>query len=183
MRRSWGVALHRCIVLVILGVVPSLAEAAVQQTKALLSAGGARMSGGAHVANGNVGDVAVGLSHLGATLAEHGFWAGNLHELVGVDPVDGVPRREGLGAPVPNPARSAISMGLELPTVTRVTVRAFDVSGRMVRELIDGVVGAGVTHVGWDLRRRSGTRVPAGLYFVRMETTHDTHFRRLVVLD
>lgn len=162
-------------------VLAPSSEGSAQQTRSLLSAGGARMTGGAYVANGNVGDVVAGVSQLGATVIEHGFWSGVSSPPVAVEP--GWPLREQLRMPAPNPARAAIGFGLELPRATRTRIRVCDVSGRTVRTLFDGVMNPGVIPLQWDLRLPTGDRVPPGLYFILMSTAERLHSRRFIVLD
>jgi hypothetical protein len=62
----------------------------------------------------------------------------------------------------------------------RVTVR--DVSGRMVRRLIDGVVGAGQRSVTWDGRDDAGRLLPPGVYFCSVESSASRSTRRIAML-
>ena len=63
-----------------------------------------------------------------------------------------------------------------------VTIKVYDVTGRRVRTLVEGEVGAGRRDVAWDLRDQGGNRVSAGLYFARMETSEKRATERIVVL-
>ena len=51
-----------------------------------------------------------------------------------------------------------------------VTVSVYDVNGRRIARLFDGVEGPGVHQVDWDATNESGDRVPTGLYLVRLRT-------------
>jgi hypothetical protein len=63
----------------------------------------------------------------------------------------------------PNPIRDAAVIELG-PSVTRGTVIAvFDLGGRRVRDLGRATTGT----IAWDARDDQGTRLPAGVYFVR----------------
>jgi hypothetical protein len=85
---------------------------------------------------------------------------------------------------LPNPARRRVIVYLPSPRADAV-LRVFDVTGREVRAI--GVGSGGV--VEWDLRNRSGRRVPAGVYMLeggRMKDEGGSRIResrRVVVLD
>jgi len=52
---------------------------------------------------------------------------------------------------------------------TRVSLRVYDVQGRMVRTLVDRNEPAGPHTVVWDGTDDSGRRVSSGTYFARIE--------------
>jgi hypothetical protein len=75
---------------------------------------------------------------------------------------------------VPNPLRSAtrIPFALSAPASVRLTV--FDVAGRRVRAILDGVpYPAGDHTAGWDGRDEAGGLAPQGIYFLRLEAGED----------
>ena len=74
-----------------------------------------------------------------------------------------------LAPPWPNPARERVQVGFALPRSTRVSLAIYDVMGRKMRQVADGVLPAGGHVERWDLRDASGSEARAGLYFVRME--------------
>ena len=88
--------------------------------------------------------------------------------LVAVDP--GVsPRITRLIAAYPNPFRSpSTTIAFELSRETPVTIEVFDVSGRKVRTLQDGVLSADRHSVTWTGVSDAGRRVAPGVYFVRL---------------
>ncbi len=81
-----------------------------------------------------------------------------------------------LDAPAPNPAssRSAFQLHLDRPQPVRVDV--FDVLGRRVSTLYEGMLPAGVHPFALDVRR-----LPAGLYVVRARGAEAQVTRRLIV--
>jgi hypothetical protein len=87
------------------------------------------------------------------------------------DPTAGarVPTRLGLTAS-PNPFRSAASARLNLPVAGRVRVAVYDVSGRVVRTLVDDEMQAGSHSLRWDGRDEGGRRVANGTYLFKAET-------------
>jgi hypothetical protein len=85
--------------------------------------------------------------------------------------------------PAPNPARGATTLRLSLPEPGRVTVDAYDIVGRHVRRLVDGVQPAGMTALTWDLTNAEGRRLPAGTYFVRADLAGTVFQHRMVVVN
>ncbi len=84
--------------------------------------------------------------------------------------------------PRPNPARAGADLGWELPREARVSLAVYDLGGRRVALLADGVMGEGRQSLRWNAQDDAGRAVPAGLYFVRFETPGLTRVSRLVLL-
>ncbi|MBT8400970.1 MAG: PKD domain-containing protein, partial [Rhodothermia bacterium] len=104
-----------------------------------------------------------------------------------VSPPD-IPERFSLDQNYPNPfnPETTIQFTLEGPTTVRLVV--FDVSGRVVRTLIDGSrMASGPHRVSWDARDGSGNPLASGTYFYRLDASaeggsQETHFTRKMVL-
>ena len=71
-------------------------------------------------------------------------------------------------APAPNPARSTSQIAWSQPRAGAARLEIYDVGGRRVRTLMDGVQTAGEHAESWDLTDGGGVRVGAGLYFARL---------------
>lgn len=82
-------------------------------------------------------------------------------------------------APVPNPATNSTSVAFRVGTADRVRLTITDVSGRTVRRLHDGVIGAGRHVQSWDGRTDRGEMAPAGVYFIRLQTAAGTKTQRV----
>jgi hypothetical protein len=87
-----------------------------------------------------------------------------------------------LAGAFPNPSRGATTIRLALPRATDVSLSIYDVSGRLVRKLLEGPMPAGERDVGWDGRDDSGREVAAGLYLVRVEADDLTETGKLALL-
>jgi hypothetical protein len=93
------------------------------------------------------------------------------------------PDRLQLGAPYPNPGRGLVSFRLVVPASDeRTEVGVFDLSGRRVRALVDGVLPAGERTLQWDGRSDDGRSARSGVYFVRVMTRAETQSRRILFL-
>ena len=77
-----------------------------------------------------------------------------------------------LASPYPNPSRGASTLEFVIGGAAggRVSaeIQIYDVSGRLVRRLIQGEFEPGVYRAVWNGDRDSGARVGAGVYFARM---------------
>ena len=99
--------------------------------------------------------------------------------LVSVDPGLETTKALALRA-FPNPSRAVTTLEFDVPSKRAGTVRVFDVAGRMVRELQNGLLTVGRHQVLWDGRDGAGNRVTPGLYFVRARLG-DLEQRRTIV--
>jgi len=70
----------------------------------------------------------------------------------------------------PNPFRGTATIRFTLATPTNVNVSIFDVSGRLVRTLVDGAMGQGEHNQTWDGADNGGHRVGGGIFWMKMHT-------------
>jgi hypothetical protein len=68
----------------------------------------------------------------------------------------------------PNPFNPVTTIPYDVATPGHITLRIYDVSGRLVRTLQDGHKGIGRYHVDWEGRNDAGTSVSTGIYFYRL---------------
>ena len=81
-----------------------------------------------------------------------------------------VPSDYVLGGNYPNPFNPSTSFEFTLPLDKRVSVRIYDVSGRLVRTLVNGEYFAEGTHtVTWNGRDDGGQPVASGAYIYTLE--------------
>jgi len=92
------------------------------------------------------------------------------------------PRSSQLGSSHPNPFSASTVVSFSLLKREAVTLRIFDLRGRLVRSLVDRVAEAGNHTVRWDARNEQGATVPAGVYFYKLTTPNDEQSRRVVVI-
>jgi hypothetical protein len=63
-----------------------------------------------------------------------------------------------------------------------VSVRVFNVSGRLVRELSHGTLGEGAHEFTWDTRDGVARRVPSGMYLVQLTVDGSSSTRKVIVV-
>jgi hypothetical protein len=100
--------------------------------------------------------------------------------VAGVGPTD-APQHAMLQAAMPNPFQARTVLAYDLARQSRVALRIYDISGRLVRSLVSGEVQeAGRHSIEWDGRDGAGATTGAGLYFGRLDAGRESDVRRLV---
>ncbi len=88
-----------------------------------------------------------------------------------------------LGPARPNPFGGRTRVTYAIPEDgVRVAIRVFDVSGRLVKTLAEGVGTAGRHTVEWNGRDENGNTVASGVYFYRMNAGAFTQIRKMTLL-
>jgi hypothetical protein len=82
----------------------------------------------------------------------------------------------------PNPFRADVALRYSVPHRGRVLVRVFDVGGRLVGDVVDQMTAVGWHEVRWNGRDREGVRLPAGVYFARLEFAGGSASAKIVLL-
>lgn len=83
--------------------------------------------------------------------------------LASLTAADAGPPRFGFEAPLPSPARRSTSLTFTLVEPSRVSLVAYDVSGRVAAHLVEDRLDAGPHTFAWNV-----ARTPAGVYFCRL---------------
>jgi hypothetical protein len=87
-----------------------------------------------------------------------------------------------LGEARPNPFSDRTTIFFELPVSVRVQILIYDVSGRLVRTLIDETRSPGGQSAEWDGADDTGRRVGGGIYFYAMRAGGYHSQRRMTLL-
>ncbi len=92
------------------------------------------------------------------------------------------PKAYRLAQNYPNPFNPSTTIKFGMKAKGLVTVRIYDVAGRLVRTLVNEVKDAGAYSAVWDGRNNLGANVASGIYFYRMETAGFQATKKLVLL-
>jgi len=87
-----------------------------------------------------------------------------------------------LGQCYPNPFNPSTTIGFTLGEAAHVRLAVYDVSGRLVRELMDDRRGAGLHSEIWDGTDRANRGVSSGVYFYRLEAGAFMETKKMVLL-
>jgi len=83
----------------------------------------------------------------------------------------------------PNPFNPATTIAYRLTGAARVTLRIYDLSGQLIRELVGGAEQVAGSHeVTWRGRTETGRTVASGTYIYRLDAGGHTMCRRLTLL-
>jgi hypothetical protein len=77
---------------------------------------------------------------------------------------------------------SDVTIEFYVATDSHVALEIFDVQGRNLATLVDGVMEAGTHSVTWNVRTASGVKAPAGVYFARVRNAQGFDTRKIVVV-
>ena len=92
------------------------------------------------------------------------------------DSIDSAPLKFELGN-YPNPFNPTTVIKYEVPKETHVTITIYDVLGRKVETLVDGIETAGIHEVTYD-----GSRLASGVYFYRLTTPTYSKVMKMLTL-
>ena len=81
-----------------------------------------------------------------------------------------VPDKAFLGTTVPEPFVDRTQVHFGLAQAGPVTLAVYSIEGRVIRELMSGVLGAGTFDASWDGRDAAGNAVTSGRYFLKLST-------------
>ncbi len=106
-----------------------------------------------------------------------------LSESSGVDPGD-EPVQTGLHLErsFPNPFGLSTSIAYSLPADTHVRLCVYNIAGRRVAVLEDGVRDAGPNRTAWNGRDEDGRELGSGIYFARLDAGGETRTAKLMLL-
>jgi flagellar hook assembly protein FlgD len=79
----------------------------------------------------------------------------------------------------PNPFRQATAIRYTLAKREHAKIAVYDVNGRRVRTLVDGVQDPGELTLRWDGRNDEGRDLAPGVYFVRYRVGNDLFWRKI----
>ena len=83
----------------------------------------------------------------------------------------------------PNPFNPVTSIRYGITDRAHVTLRVYDVRGRLVRTLVDEVQNPDANHrVEWNGRNNAGNPVASGVYFYKLNAKNFTKTRKMVLL-
>ncbi len=96
--------------------------------------------------------------------------------------VDKLPETTEMENAYPNPFNPQTKIAYNLAIDTNVNITVFDLLGRQVKSLFNGNQTAGSHHVYWNAMNETGSTVPSGCYFIRMQTENSTQMQKVLLM-
>lgn len=98
-------------------------------------------------------------------------------------PITQDPKSFSLIANTSNPTKGYTSFSYSTTQQGRVSLKVYDGAGRLVRELVDGLLEpAGTKTVSWNGKDENHRPVATGIYFIRLSTENKTATKKMVVV-
>ena len=82
----------------------------------------------------------------------------------------------------PNPFNPKTQISFSLQQAGHASLKVYDASGRMVKNLADGIMDAGEQTITWNGMDEGGNRVASGVYFYRLVSGEQVISKRMVLL-
>jgi|GEM_PF-2505652 len=94
----------------------------------------------------------------------------------------GMPTEFALNQNYPNPFNPTTSISFSVPNDAQVVLQVFDVTGALVKTLVDQAVRAGNMQVAWDGTNSFGGKVSSGVYLYRMQAGSFVTAKKMVLM-
>ncbi len=105
-----------------------------------------------------------------------------------------MPKVYWLSQTYPNPAIQKTEIRFQVPGVrnqkldirhltSNISLKVYDMGGRLVKTLIDEKKGPGYYQVVWNMRDNTGKQLSSGIYFYKLETPKFTATRKLIIVQ
>lgn len=82
----------------------------------------------------------------------------------------------------PNPFYNNVTIKYSTTDLGKVNLKIYDLTGKVVRTLVNGEQSAGSHTTSWNGRDENGTKVPAGIYFYEFTTSTDKVTKKITLL-
>ncbi|NQT97520.1 MAG: T9SS type A sorting domain-containing protein [Candidatus Marinimicrobia bacterium] len=102
--------------------------------------------------------------------------------VVAIDEQPVVPEKFALHANYPNPFNPVTRIRYDLSEVSQVKLTIYDMLGREVRTLVNGVQQPGQMEITWDGTDQFGRMVGAGVYLYRIQANKNIATRKMILL-
>jgi hypothetical protein len=91
-------------------------------------------------------------------------------------------QRPALSQSYPNPFKSQTIIRYVLPTNSNVSLAIYDISGRLVKSLINQPQESGIYSVNWNGKDGSGKNLAQGIYIYRLKTNNYADTKRMILI-
>ena len=93
-----------------------------------------------------------------------------------------VPEKFYVSSNYPNPFNPSTSFYVDMPESGNLSIKIFDVNGRMVKELTNTYVNQGRIQSRWSGKNEFDIMSPTGIYFLQVETSSNYHVQKLALV-
>lgn len=80
----------------------------------------------------------------------------------------------------PNPFKNSANFNYKIKTEARVSVEVYDLSGKIIRNIFNGIMRSGRHTTSWDGRDEHGVEMPAGIYIIKCQVGEYQETKQLI---
>ncbi|MEK0338387.1 MAG: T9SS type A sorting domain-containing protein, partial [Nitrosopumilus sp.] len=102
--------------------------------------------------------------------------------VLGVTVTEDIPDKFVLYPAYPNPFNPSTTIEFQIPEAVQVKLTVYDLQGREVKALINGLQEAGSYSVKFNGKNDNGVKLSSGIYFVLMRAKETTTSKKIVLL-
>ena len=111
-----------------------------------------------------------------------GITLGNDSVLVSVNPITDLPNKFNLFQNYPNPFNPSTSIKYNIPYLSFVTIKVYDVLGNEIETLVNAEKPAGNYEVEFNSHSGEVRNLPSGIYFYRLVSNHYVKTNKMILL-
>jgi hypothetical protein len=82
----------------------------------------------------------------------------------------------------PNPFNPSTTISYELPNGTNVTLKIYNLLGKVIRTISKGQESVGTHKIIWDGKDNFGNQVPSGAYYYQIITEKSSDIKKMILL-
>ena len=95
---------------------------------------------------------------------------------------DQYPTEFSLGSPYPNPFNPATSISFDIAETGQIHLAVYDLNGRLIHTLKNGVTERGHYVMIWDAKDENGIGVSTGIYFIKLSSSSFLKTQKILFL-
>ena len=103
--------------------------------------------------------------------------------LVGIQPVNNTSNSLKLKQNTPNPFSTQTRIDYELTEASKVTLNIYDITGKLIKTIVDSYEPAGAKTVIWDGRNENGKIVEHGIYIYNLRAGNKSQSKRMLFMN
>lgn len=118
----------------------------------------------------------------GVAVSEITLWIDNLLLTSLDNNEDLIPSRITLNQNYPNPFNPSTTIKFEMQQKQHVKLEIFDITGKLIRKLIDNEMNAGLHELSWNGKDADGNQVNSGMYFYSLKSGSKISTKKMTLL-
>jgi flagellar hook assembly protein FlgD len=152
-----------------------------------LNSGSGSMTSTNYQSQSSVGQTAIGSLTSSTILAYTGFWYPGIVTGITEDKASEIINTNQLVTKLynamPNPFRAQTAIRYSLSSESKVAISVYNITGSLVKNIINGKARAGIYNIIWNGRNEKGEQVSAGVYFCKMQTSGFSATRKILLVE